>query len=65
MGVDSRDWYRDWLRKKTGYVERASFRVSEADRSRQKYRGAWRRNFCVLGALVVAFVAVVWLLKRV
>jgi len=27
MGIDNRDWYRDLLRKRTGYVERADFRV--------------------------------------
>ena len=27
MALDDRDWYRDDLRKKTGYVEKADFRV--------------------------------------
>lgn len=31
MAADNRDWYRDFWRKKTGYVERARFRMSEAD----------------------------------
>jgi hypothetical protein len=28
MASDQRDWYRDFWRKKTGYVERAGFRVA-------------------------------------
>lgn len=28
MGAEDRDWYRDWWRKKTGYIERAVFRVA-------------------------------------
>lgn len=27
MGMEDRDWYRDWWRKKQGHVERARFRV--------------------------------------
>lgn len=36
MASDNRDWFRDWWRKKTGYVERAGFRMSEADRLKAK-----------------------------
>lgn len=58
MAADNRDWYRDWWRKKTGYVERAAFRVSEKDRERELIRKAWRRNFAVAGAVVLAIGAV-------
>ena len=27
MGMQDRDYYRDWWRKKTGHVEKATFRV--------------------------------------
>ncbi len=61
MAADNRDWYRDWWRKKTGYVERAGFRVSEADRQRQLHAKAWRSVllkalilFLILAAVVVA-----------
>jgi hypothetical protein len=63
MASDNRDWYRDWWRKKTGYVERASFRVSEADRLRQKYVKKWWANFRKLALFVLAVVLFV-VLKR-
>lgn len=28
MAMDGRDWYRDLVRRRTGYVERADFRIS-------------------------------------
>jgi hypothetical protein len=36
MTSDNRDWYRDWWRKKTGYVERADFRRPARQVERQK-----------------------------
>jgi|GEM_PF-3225184 len=63
MASDNRDWYRDWWRKKTGYVERASFRVSEGERKRQRYRAEWRRNLIIFG-LFLAFVIALIFLKR-
>ena len=59
MASDNRDWYRDWWRKKTGYVERAGFRVSEADRQRQKYVSEWRAIFRKLALFVLAVVVFV------
>lgn len=58
MGLDNRDWYRDWWRKKTGYAERASFRISEGEHGRQKNGAAWRRNFYILLAIVFAAVII-------
>ena len=59
MASDNRDWYRDWWRKKTGYVERAGFRMSEADRLKAK-RVVQRRlvfiRFGTLAAIVVALI---------
>lgn len=63
MGMDNRDWYRDWWRKKTGYVERASFRVSSVQHSRDKYRHAWRRNFVAVAVFTLAVFAAVALLR--
>jgi hypothetical protein len=31
MGIDNRDWFRDRIRKQTGYVERAKFRVPDSE----------------------------------
>ena len=44
MAMDNRDWYRNLLRKKTGYVERAVFRMEygEAERKKPfKLAGVW------------------------
>lgn len=58
MGIDSRDWYRDKIRKAEGYVERAAFRVSlgqlERERVRRQRRDAWLRIFVVVLALFAA-----------
>ena len=63
MASDQRDWYRDWWRKRTGYVERASFRIGEGERQRGIYRAAWRRNWIVLFVLIALFAIAVKLLK--
>lgn len=59
MASDNRDWYRDWWRKKTGYVERAGFRISEADRQRAKHASEWRAIFVKLALFVLAVVVFV------
>jgi len=53
---DQRDWYRDWWRRKTGYVERASFRVGEGERKRMQHAQSWRRNWLVVAGVVVCLV---------
>lgn len=63
MAADNRDWYRDWWRKKTGYVERAGFRMSEAGRQRQAYVRAWRSIF-LKAVLVLAFLLAAIVVKR-
>ena len=40
MGMDNRDWYRDFWRKKTGYTERADFRISAGQHGRNQHRRA-------------------------
>lgn len=56
MASDNRDWYRDWWRKKTGYVERSTFRRSHAENERAAKNGRWRKVYAAL-ALYVLFVA--------
>lgn len=64
MGADNRDWYRNWWRKRSGYIERARFRMghseyknAQLERRLSATRSAWRRNlfvaFCVVGVLVL------------
>lgn len=66
MSADNRDWYRDWWRKKTGYTEKAAFRMSETQRQNNERQRAWWRLGVKLVAVVVLTVAVVeglkWLL---
>ena len=58
MGIESRDWYRDKIRKSEGYVERAAFRVSlgqlERETIRRQRRRAWAR---VVFVVLVVFAA--------
>lgn len=57
MAGDQRDWYRDWWRRKTGYTERAAFRMSHADIERVKFTKAWRRNLGIAALVVLCIVA--------
>lgn len=61
MAIDTRDYYRDRIRKKTGYVERADFRVSEHDVARRKHASAWRGNWIKLGIFLFLLAAGIWL----
>ena len=61
MASDQRGWYRDWWRKRTGYVERAAFRISEADRERERRAAAWQRNLWGL----VGVLLVIWILSKI
>lgn len=63
MSADNRDWYRDWWRTKTRYVERARFRMGEAEYQRQIHRAAWRRNFLVLGLCIAFFVLALFIIN--
>lgn len=60
MGSDNRDWYRDWWRKRTGYAERAAFRIghdehrrAKIERKRAANASAWRRNLLIAVAVVL------------
>ena len=63
MAADNRDWYRDWWRKKHGYTERATFRVSADEEKRQAHRAAWRSIFLKLAAVFLV-VAILIAIKR-
>ena len=57
MASDNRDWYREFWRKKTRYVERARFRMSEADYIKAR---RWQRvkpfaAAAIIGAISLAF----------
>lgn len=43
MGIESRDWYRDYHRKAQGYIERAAFRVAlgHPDKQKPTQRPVW------------------------
>ena len=45
--------------KKTGYVKRAGFRMSEADRLKAKRAAEWRAVFIKFGTLVAIVVALI------
>lgn len=58
MGIDSRDWYRDKIRKDEGYVERAAFRVSLAEVEREAIRRQRRRAWArIVFVVLVVFAA--------
>ncbi len=63
MAGDQRDWYRDWWRKKTRYVERADFRVSFGELERSRRARAWRSQVLKVLALALLLAAAV-LAKR-
>ena len=62
MGIENRDWYRDWWRKKTGYVERASFRVPSRVSKRQAWH--WSLLLVLWTVLVLVFFTVFRLVSR-
>lgn len=65
MGIEDRDWWLDRLRRRTGYSERAQFRVSRGQRQRRR---SAVRFFAIVGGIVgagwVAVALLAFLLKR-
>lgn len=57
MAIDTRDWYRDKLRKRTGYVERATFRTGRSESLWPIKFKAWRRKAAVAAVIVLAITA--------
>ena len=64
MSIDDRDWYVDKLRKATGHVERARFRISigETRRTAERRRG-WSSLLGIFALIVVAALVLLLLLK--
>ena len=64
MSADNRDWYRDWWRKKTGYTEKAAFRMSEMQRqANERQRAWWRLGFklaLLVGMLLTLALVMKW-----
>lgn len=60
MAMDQRDYWIDRLRKRTGYRERARFRMSEAEIQRQRNRRGW----LVWLLAAASFLLAAWLLGR-
>lgn len=54
MGVQDRDWYREALRKRSGYTERARFRRSQTELNREAAARPFRR---IVGAFILAIIA--------
>lgn len=66
MGVQDRDWYRDEMRKKQGYVERSAFRRSlgKPKPYGSQNPGSWGRFAMQLLTVVVAVLVVFVVLVR-
>lgn len=64
MGMEDRDWYKEWHRKKAGYTERAAFRLSDVDRNRHARRRAWLRFFGRIAYWGAVFAGVLLLARR-
>lgn len=60
MAIDTRDYYRDRIRKKAVYIERADFRMSEHDVARRKHARAWCGNWIKLGIFWALLVTAIW-----
>ena len=55
MSVDQRDWHREWWKKRSGYVERAAFRLPESRRQRAGMH--WSLKLVLSLALLVLLLA--------
>lgn len=68
MAIDQRDWYIEKLRRITGYVERAAFRVSLGEQRRNRERRKQHEGLAVLVAWFLGFMAVAgalfWAIKH-
>lgn len=61
MALDTRDYFLARLRKRLGYVERASFRMGEHEKAAARRRAEWRRVALLLAVLVAVIVVRSWL----
>ncbi len=58
MAMDTRHWYRDLLRKRTGYVERSAFRLP-ASESELKKPFKLHATWLILGGLALGLLLLV------
>lgn len=67
MSVDDRDWYVDDVRKKSGYVERAAFRINlgQAKRIAERRRrlSDWVRFWLSALSFVIAICLFVYVVR--
>jgi hypothetical protein len=63
MAIDQRDHYVEQLRDKTGYTEKSNFRISFADRLRQKKAASIKRPSWFWFWFIFAFVGVFLIVK--
>lgn len=64
MGIQDRDYYRDWWRKREGYVEKAEFRLPVVPSKRLSSIPPF---VCWLGRIVVCVgwvTAILWCVLR-
>jgi len=62
MGMDDRDYYREWWRKKQGFTEKAPFRLPASYRQQKQTLPHWS---LVLLAVYFAGLAVYLVVKAV
>lgn len=63
MALDTRDyWKRKW-NKRTGYVEKAEFRLSALEVKRKRFRRAWRQAIFKWAAIFLLIFALLHVLK--
>jgi hypothetical protein len=62
--MQDRDYYREWWAKKTGYVERAKFRLPSGPASQRRKIKNWHPVITVLSTVILC-ILVYWLLRTV
>ena len=62
MAMDNRGWYRDWVRKKTGYVERSAFRLPASE---SEFKRPFKLHPVWVGLAWVGAVFVAWAILKI
>jgi len=69
MALDNRDWFIEKLRRRLGYKERASFRVSLGEQRREHQARQVRLGWLKLLAFIILVAglcaAAIWVLKHI
>lgn len=64
MGIQDRDWYKDEIRKRQGYKERAPFRENLTQRrKRTDWQIFWAWAATAVAVIVAIAVAAKWLIR--